>query len=418
MAAVSGSRRGRVVWPHLTGAESFMTTVGSAPRVLFDATDLMWMTAEGHHPTGIPRVVSECFGPLAESVPNLVAVFFSKLSRAYCEVDSVRLAVRDVAYARKLRPASKDHLGKLYAWFGPLRSGRVVPRPDDTILILGGGWGHGRRQSYLFGPDAPKCRVIWLCHDLIPILYPQFVTEGTTFPQVFGAWLDAALAHGHEFICASRFVEADLRGYTEERGVYPRISVVPLAHEFKPVEGQVRGDILRLAGRKTVLCVNSIGLRKNQIALLRAWHRLHGELGEALPVLVLAGDIIDPAPVEEFLERTANVDGKVAFLGPVTDAELTWLYRACAFTVCPSLNEGWGLSVGESLWMGKPCLSSSLTSLPEVGGAWAVYFDPRDEADMLGVLRQALRGEFAALPPPRAQLRNWRQVGADIARLL
>jgi len=34
------------------------------------------------------------------------------------------------------------------------------------------------------------------------------------------------------------------------------------------------------------------------------------------------------------------------------------------------------------------------------------------------VLRQALRGEFSALPPPRDKLRTWQQVGADIASLV
>jgi glycosyltransferase involved in cell wall biosynthesis len=242
--------------------------------------------------------------------------------------------------------------------------------------------------------------------------------NGATFPQVFKEWLDDALDHGHEFICASRSVEADLRRYAAGRGVNPAVSVVPLAHEFKPVEGPVREAILRLADRKTVLCVSSIGLRKNQVALLRVWQRLHDEFGDALPSLVLAGGIVDSTPVEAFLEKTADVHGKVAFVGPVTDAELTWLYRACDFTVFPSLNEGWGLPVGESLWMGKPCLSSSLSSLPEVGGEYAVYFDPRDEDEMLATLRQALRGEFAALPPQRDRLRTWRQVSADIAGLL
>ena len=393
-------------------------TAGSAPRVLFDATDMMWLIAEGHHPTGIQRVVWECFVPLADNVPGLVAVFFSRINRAYCEVDSARLAAGDAAYVRTLRPAAKEYARRLYARLGPLRSGRIVPGPDDTLLILGGGWGHERRHRHLFGPRAPKCRVIWFCHDLIPILYPQVIQPGTTFPQVFQEWLDAALAHGHEFVCASRFVEADLRSYAARRGMDPSISVVPLAHEFRPADGPVRDDILLLAGRRTVLCVNSIGLRKNQIALLRAWRRLHEELGEALPTLVLAGDMIDPGAVEELLGQTGDIGGKAVLLGPVTDAELTHLYRECAFTVCPSLNEGWGLSVGESLWMGKPCLSSSLTSLPEVGGPHAVYFDPRDEADMLGALRKALRGEFAALPPPRDRLRTWRQVAADIAALL
>lgn len=393
-------------------------TAGTAPRVLFDAIDLMWLVAEGHHPTGIPRVASECFVPLADSVPNLVAVFFSRISRAYCEVDKARLAAGDASYVRTLRPAAKAYARRLYARLGPLRSGHVTPRPDDTLLILGGGWGHERRHRYLFGPHAPKWRVVWFCHDLIPILYPQFILHGSTFTAVFQEWLDAALAHGHEFVCASHFVEAELRSYAARRGMAPRISVVPLAHEFRPVDGPLGEAVLRLSGRRTVLCVSSIGLRKNQIALLRAWRHLHEELGEALPTLVLVGDMIHPAAIEEFLRQTAGIGGKVALIGPVTDAELTHLYRQCAFTVCPSLNEGWGLSVGESLWMGKPCLSSNLTSLPEAGGAHAIYFDPRDEADMLAALRPALRGEFAALPPPRDRLRNWRQVAADIAALL
>lgn len=411
----TGGTFGCIRW--LQGAD-LMTTARNTPRVLFEATDLMWLVGEGHHPTGIPRVVLECFVPLVDCVPGLVAVFFSRTSRAYCEVNGVRLMAGDAGYVKKLNPSAKNHAGRLLAYFGPLRSGRIAPRREDTMLILGGGWGNRRRHRYLFGPHAPRCRVIWFCHDLIPILHQQFILKDTTFPLEFQTWLDAALAHGHEFICASRFVESELRGYAVRKGVDARISVVPLAHEFKPVEGPVGDSVLRVAGVRTVLCVNSIGLRKNQIALLHAWRRLHGEFGGALPTLVLAGDTIDPDAVEEFLEQTANVDGKVALLGPVTDAELTRLYRECAFTVCPSLNEGWGLSVGESLWMGKPCLSSSLTSLPEVGGDYAVYFDPRDEADMLGALRKALRGEFAALPPPRDRLRNWRQVAADIAALL
>jgi glycosyltransferase involved in cell wall biosynthesis len=393
-----------------------MTAFGRAPRILFDVTDLMWLIAKGHHPTGIPRVVAECLVPLMENVPNLVPVFFSRLSRAFCQVDGRRLAARDVEYVKKFSPASKDHLRRLHAYFGVLRSGRIAPQAQDTILMLGGGWGYGRRHAFLFGPNGPRSRVVWYCHDLIPALYPEFVGTDANFPEVFGRWLGAALERGHEFICASRFVEADLLGYAAERRVNARVSVVPLAHEFTPVDGPVREIVDRLARRNTVLCVGSIALRKNQIALVRAWARLYDEFSGSLPTLVLAGDLVDSAPVDEFLRRMGNVGGKVVLVGPVTDPELTQLYERCSFTVFPSLNEGWGLPVGESLWMGKPCLSSSLTSMPEVGGNHAVYFDPRNEAEMLGVLRQALRGEFAALPPPRDRLRSWRQVGADIAR--
>jgi len=392
-------------------------TSGNGSRILFDVTDLMPVMIDGGHMTGIARVVADCLAPLLESQANVVPVFFSRLSRAFCRVDGARLLARDVEYLKSLRPASGDHLRRLLAFAGPLRKARTIPDAQDTLLVLSAGWGQRQRHRFLFDRDRSPCRVVWFCHDLIPVLYPEFAMNAAAFSQAYELWLHAALQHGHEFICSSRFVAEDLRRYAASRGLSANVSVVPLAHEFKPTRGQVRADISSLAGRPFALCVSPIGLRKNQIALARAWERLHRELGDDLTTLVLAGDLIDPAEVDEFLRKTGNVGGKVMLLGPVTEAELTWLYERCTFTVFPSLNEGWGLPIGESLWMGKPCLSSSLTSLPEVGGSHVSYFDPRDEDDMLATLRKALRGEFLT-PPPREKLRNWRQVADDLVGLI
>jgi glycosyltransferase involved in cell wall biosynthesis len=48
------------------------------------------------------------------------------------------------------------------------------------------------------------------------------------------------------------------------------------------------------------------------------------------------------------------------------------------FTLYPSLYEGWGLPVAESLAYGKFCLASSAASIPEVGGDLIEYIDPWD----------------------------------------
>ena len=109
------------VWSHLAGVvPEVMTAARSASRVLFDVTDLMWLIAKGHHPTGIPRVVAECLVPLIENVPNLVPVFFSRITRTFCQIDGRRMAVRDIDYVKKVSPAPKDHLRRLYAYFGVL----------------------------------------------------------------------------------------------------------------------------------------------------------------------------------------------------------------------------------------------------------------------------------------------------------
>lgn len=68
----------------------------------------------------------------------------------------------------------------------------------------------------------------------------------------------------------------------------------------------------------------------------------------------------------------------IRILNHVTDADLVHLYRNAYFTVYPSLYEGWGLPVAESLAYGKFCLASNSASIPEVGGNLIEYLDPWD----------------------------------------
>ena len=78
------------------------------------------------------------------------------------------------------------------------------------------------------------------------------------------------------------------------------------------------------------------------------------------------------------LKLDPRIQDDIVRLNHVTDAELAWLYQHCAFTVFPSLYEGWGLPVVESLAWGRFCLTSNAASLPEAGGEWAEYLDPWD----------------------------------------
>ena len=61
------------------------------------------------------------------------------------------------------------------------------------------------------------------------------------------------------------------------------------------------------------------------------------------------------------------------------------MYENCAFTVYPSLYEGWGLPIAESFAFGKPCIASNKSSMPEVGQHYAEYFSPYN-ADALATL--------------------------------
>jgi glycosyltransferase involved in cell wall biosynthesis len=118
---------------------------------------------------------------------------------------------------------------------------------------------------------------------------------------------------------------------------------------------------------------------------------LISQLGEnQVPQLVLAGrnDLesynLDAETVKAFSES------KIVILKDLTDAELSGLYRACLFTVFPSLSEGYGLPVAESLQHGKLCLASNLATIKEHAGDLPWYFDPTTEETVYHIIRRAI----------------------------
>ena len=97
--------------------------------------------------------------------------------------------------------------------------------------------------------------------------------------------------------------------------------------------------------------------------------------------------------------------GKILFTGFVSDAVKYRLLAGAEATLYPSLFEGFGLPVLESLAAGTPCVASWSSSIPEVGGALCSYFDPFSAADMQRALREMLarrKAEGPALAATRA----------------
>ncbi|NPA43513.1 MAG: glycosyltransferase [Chlorobi bacterium] len=88
--------------------------------------------------------------------------------------------------------------------------------------------------------------------------------------------------------------------------------------------------------------------------------------------------------------RRHGVEDRVVFTGPVTPEEKYWyLARSEAF-LFPSISEGFGLPPVEAMRLGKPVFLSRHTSLPEIGGEYAYYFDSFEPEHMRKVLAEGL----------------------------
>ena len=81
----------------------------------------------------------------------------------------------------------------------------------------------------------------------------------------------------------------------------------------------------------------------------------------------------------------------VIFPGYVPDAELEVLYRQAEFYIFPSLYEGFGLPALEAMAKGCPVVSSDRSSLPEILGDAAIYFNPEDKADIFSKAEKLLQ---------------------------
>jgi glycosyltransferase involved in cell wall biosynthesis len=141
-------------------------------------------------------------------------------------------------------------------------------------------------------------------------------------------------------------------------------------------------------GSPYVLAVAGEAPSKNAQRLLEAMAILHAKKPSL--TLKLAG--VSSNFHASFTEAAARLGiGKQVELVPyLTDAELRSLYRRASAFVCPSLAEGFGIPLLEAMAAGVPVSSSHATSLPEVAGDCAVYFDPYDPQMMASAIEASL----------------------------
>ena len=212
-------------------------------------------------------------------------------------------------------------------------------------------------------------RLCVLVHDLIPYLFPYWIDRANVLK--FNSSLSVLSQQADLVVCDSRNTQRDFIAFCEtERLAPPESGVIRLGDQpdssfDRYLWKEDNASSLPL-DEPFVLAVGAIQRRKNYELLHAAWKKLIAAKF-AVPQLVIVGGCVAGGheALRMFLEDQ-EVARHVLIMPNVSDSQLEFLYRNALFTVYPSLYEGWGLPVCESFRLGKICLASDNSSIPEI----------------------------------------------------
>ena len=315
---------------------------------------------------------------------------------------------------------ARAHLG---CWHGPAPAAwqLQLPPPGSWLIVV----------ELISGPHQPSWealraeaqrlgwRMLVVFHDAIPLGW------GGAPANFHGRYM-AGLAAQDLVFANSRSAAAELELFWRQQQLRPQrpLVLLPLAEEL-PGTPRQRQPAPPAAGALEVLCVGSLEPRKNHRNLLKALAWLEAQqqpTGPRLLRLTLLGWAND-STVVALVERALALGLALRWEWEADDDRLLAAYNQAAFTVYPSLLEGYGLPVAESLWLGRPCLCSGEGALGErAEGGGCLVVDTRSwralalalktMAEDYG-LRARLQHELAHRP-----LRSWTAYAAELLALL
>lgn len=222
------------------------------------------------------------------------------------------------------------------------------------------------------------CPYVVNLFDLIPLHFPDHYPIDDNYNRAL-----RFIRHADELITLSEYSKEDIATRLDYDHKRIHIAYPYADKQFRQLpDGVVRARLSQrfpmLVNNNYFLTVAGFHHSKNLETLVEAF----GRLPDATAPLVIACHLT--AWEAETIERFAALhDANVILTGYVTDDELVALYNGAVACIHPSRLEGFGLPALEAMRCKTPVLLSDASSLPEVGGDSAYYFDCEDTDSFL-----------------------------------
>ncbi len=266
-----------------------------------------------------------------------------------------------------------------------------------------------------------------IVYDCVPISSSE--TSMTGMPFAFANYLDL-LSRAETLAPISDAAGLEYEGWklaltmTGVQG--PEILPIELAAEVNPPEARESESFwARNHLDKTlplITCVGSHEPRKNHLTVLRAAEKLW-KSGYEFQLLFIGGNAWKDQLFAIRVKELQQTGFPLQTMSNVSDSEMYAAVSAARFTVFPSLNEGYGLPVAESLLLGTPVITSNFGSTKAIAeGKGGVLVNPMRDSELRQAMALLLEDE-EEVRRLREQTRNfesktWQQYGEETWQVL
>lgn len=272
-------------------------------------------------------------------------------------------------------------------------------------------------------PPTRKTRRVLTVHDLTYLKFPGYYADPKLNERGYRHELPRAIEHADAVIAVSHKTRDDLvelMGIPKERirviheGVEPHFFYSPKAAGAAVKEEGEATAVRKLYGLTRpylVFLVGSPEPRKNLRRTVEA-----ARLGAPELPLALIG------PREPLRRELGSYSESVVFTGIVHEHHLPTILAGAQISLYPSLYEGFGLPVLESMAAGAPVVASDRGSIPEVAGTAAILVDPEDVEALAHAIsnlvqNEALRERLRQEGRRRAARFTWRKAAQETLAL-
>lgn len=296
-----------------------------------------------------------------------------------------------------MRDLAPDEVRRVVDWAAAKHDSPAPRNEDAPVLILP----VDATVAVVEVPRAELCdplaalaefsgnRVVVIGYDAIPVVSADTVPAQET--ERFVHYL-TMIKHAHTVAAISDSVRDEFAGFARSvasQGLSgPRSVSIPLpvdAPDARPERAVER------ASSPLVLCVGSQEPRKNHDAVLFAAEVLWREGIDFRVRFIGRGSLWFTKGFDKRIGALAAAGRDIAVLRGIDDEEMLAMYREARFTVFPSLQEGYGLPVAESIAERTPVITTGYGSTGEIardGGCLTV--DPRDDQTIVAAMRTLL----------------------------